>query len=527
MALINTRGKTAAVIEKDTESDLQKPTKGENYVALQADFALTPAFETIENLEIKDDIMASKSVIGGETPSGTFSHYLTGSGIEGKTPEYHPFLHSSFGSYRNPVLETGTEDETLAGSTTTVIKADNSGALTFDKGEALLIKDDTNGWSIRPVKSQNTADKSYNLAFALNKAPAAGVKLGKAITYIPEASGQPVFDIWEYFSGGDGNQNINNCRTTSVSITADADANINSTFAFEGTAYRLNQDFSTSFTTTTNGRSVAVQYGTSPTKATLTLATTLNAATGTAAATELQSKMRALSGPTGWSGMTVTFKDDRFTFSIPANGSAFYFDFTDSATDAPMKKFLGFTGGRSPSATPTSSAAGEMTSETFAGDRDYSSGISPIYDGQDPAIARDQRLFVGDTDDNVCLDATSVSLTVNTPKTIIKSVCSPDGNLATILSSRDATLSITALLEEDDQRFFRKFKNGDTVPFAFLGGQKRDGRWVPGNSFSLYGSEASINSFTLGEGDGVYTLAMDLLCYSPGDGSGSIFLSFL
>ncbi len=523
MALINTRGKTAAVIEKDTESSLLKPTKGEEYVALQADFALTPAFETIENLEIKDDIMASKSVIGSETPSGTFSHYLTGSGVEGKIPEYHVFLHSSFGSYRNPILENGTEDETVAGSTTTVINANNSGVLTFDKGEALLIKDDTNGWSIRPVRSQNVADKSYNLAFALEKAPGAGVKLGKAITYIPQSAGQPVFDVWEYFSNNGGNQNIVNCRTVSVAIQADADANINATFGFEGTSYRLNQDFSTSFTTGTSMRSVVVQYGSTPTKLLLTLASTLNRATGIAAATELQTKMRALSGPTGWDDMTVTFKDDRFTFDVSANGSPFYFDFADSATHATMDTFLGFSGQRSATATPTSS----LTSDTFAGDRDYTSGIDPVYDSQDPAIARDQRLFVGDQFDSVCLDATSVSLSVNTPKTIIKSVCAPDGNFATLLTSRDATLSVTALLQEDDQRFFRKFKNGDSVQFAFLGGKKRNQRWVPGNCFSLYGSEASINSFALGEADGVYSLTLDLLCYSPGDGSGSIFLSFL
>lgn len=527
MALINTRGKTAAVILKLEEGDLQKPTKGEEYVALQADFALTPAFETIENLEIKDDIMAAKSVIGGETPSGTFSHYLTGSGTEGKIPEYHPFLFSSFGSYRNPRLESDTEDLTVAGSTTSKIMVNNSGALTFDKGEALLIKDDVNGWSIRPVKSQDTVNKAYNLAFALENAPAAGVRVGKAITYVPQASGQPVFDVWEYFAGGNGNQNVVNCRTVSFSVSADADANINSTFGFEGTSYRLNEDFSTSFTTTTQMRDVAVQYGATPTKVTLRLATTLNKATGAAAATELQTKMRALSGPTGWSSMTVAFRNDRFTFTIPANGSAFYFDFDDSDTHAGMRKFLGFSSGRSPVASPSSSSAGSMTSTTFAGDRDYSSGIDAVYDSQDPAIARDQRLFVGDEFDNVCLDATSVSLAVNTPKTIIKSVCSPDGNFATILTSRDATLSVTALLQQDDQRFFSKFKNGDPIQFAFLGGQKRNGQWVPGNCFSLYGSEASISSFSLGEADGVYNLSLDLLCYSPGDGTGSIFLSFL
>ncbi len=522
MTAIPTRGKVAAVIGKKEEGALLEPTLGKHFVALQADFSITPNFETTENLEIRDDIMAAKPVISGENPSGTFSHYMTGSGVEGEETEYAPMVESCFGAKRFIT----TEHTTIAGSTVSYLNVSDDALADYAKGDAVLVKDEVNGWSMRPIKNRDLTNKRLVLAFDLEEAPAAGVKLGLHITYYPTTSLQPVFDVWEFFSAGSGNQNIANNRVTSMTITADANGQINTTFAFEGTSYRMNQDYDATWELQDDRNTIVVAYGTSlGDSVNLVLANKIYNS-GTELATELQLKLRALTGP-GLSALTVSYSEDVRKFLF-LNASGFAFDFADTASDDGMAALLGFEDDKR---TATATVADGLVSKNAAKPSTLNYKIylplKPEYDGQPPVIAKDQRLFLGESDNNVCLDAISVTLTINTPTTTIYSICAENAIFAKLLTSRDATLTVSAILQDDDQRFFSKFKNGDTVPFAFMGGQKRNLRWVPGNIFTAYGSEAVINSFSLAESDGIYTLDMDLVCYSPGDGSGSIFLSYL
>ena len=522
MSVIPTRGKVAAVIGKKDEGDLLPPSQGKHFVALQADFSVTPNFETTENLEIRNDIMAAKPVISGENPSGSFSHYLTGSGAVGVETEYAAMVESCFGAKR----VVATEAVTIAGSTVSYLSVADATLDDYAKGDSVLIKDEVNGWSMRPIKNRNLTDKRLELAFDLEEAPAAGVKLGRYITYYPTTSGQPVFDVWEYFSEGSGNQNVANCRTTSMSMTADANGQINSTFAFEGTDYRMNQDYVATWELQNDRNTIVVAYGASLADTVSLVLENKIYTSGTELAAELQLKMRALTGPS-LSALTVSYATDVRKFRF-LNASGYAFDFADDDSDDGMAKLLGFEEDRR---TATATATGGLVSKNAAkpSTLNYKTylPLQPTYDGQPPVIAKDQRLFLGANDNNVCLDATSVSVTINTPTTTIYSVCATNAIFAKLLTSRDATLSVSAILQDDDQRFFAQFKNGDTVPFAFMGGQKQNGRWVEGNIFTVYGSEASINSFSLAESDGVYTLDMELLCFSPGDGTGSIFLSYL
>ncbi len=522
MTAIPTRGKVAAVIGKKEESALLEPTLGKHFVSVQSDFTITPNFETTENLEIRDDIMAAKPVISGENPSGTFSHYLTGSGVEGEETEYAPMVESCLGGKR--IITT--EHTTIAGSTVSYLNVSDAALADYAKGDAVLVKDEVNGWSMRPVKNRDLTNKRLELAFDLEEAPAAGVKLGLHLTYYPTTSLQPVFDVWEFFSAGSGNQNVANCRVTSMSMTADANGQINSTFSFEGTDYRMNQNYEATWDLQAGLNTVVVAYGTSlGDSVNLVLANKIYTS-GEELATELQTKLRALTGPS-LSTLTVSYSEDVRKFRF-LNASGYAFDFAATASDDGMAKLLGFDEDKR---TDTAVAGAGLVSKRAAKPSTLNYKIylplKPAYDGQPPVIAKDQRLFLGENDNNVCLDATSVSLTINTPTTTIYSICAENAIFAKLLASRDATLTVSAILQDDDQRFFSQFKNGDTVPFAFMGGQKRDRRWVAGNVFTIYGSEAVINSFSLAESDGIYTLDMELLCYSPGDGSGSIFISYL
>ena len=511
--VIATRRSTVAVVPKTQESALTKPTAGSQFVTIQSDFAITPNFETTENTEIKDDIMTGKTIITGEAPTGTFSHYFKGSGTAGKVTEYSPFVQSSFGGYR----ALANEQTLTAGSSTSVLKFSPASHGLIQKGDALLIKDAANGWEIRPVASVD--EGNITLAYNLKKAPAGGTKLGVFYTYYPTSDNIPVYDLWHYIGGGEsGVENIQNCRTTNMTISATAKDLINTSFTFEGTGYRFNEDFSSFFEIGSYNNQFGVRKTASGAFTTVTLAS--GNYTGAELAAEIQAKWRATSG---YTGARVSYATDQFDFEY---SSEYVLDFTPQQAAPDTKFTLAQTLGFPP--TETTRSAGEKASTSDASlTRDYGHKLMEVYDQTDPVVARDQLIFVGEPTNNRCIEASSATFTIGTPKTLITSICTESGNYRTVINQRTATLTISAILEDDDRRFFSDFKQGDTTHFAFVGGKKEDGQWRAGESFAIYGSPASITSFSITNADNVYMLDLEFTCYSEGDERGSIFCSFV
>lgn len=519
--LIAQRRSTAAIVLKSFEGDLTKPTSGGQFLALQPDFSLNPNFNVTENVELKDDIMSGKNIVTGEAPTGTMSHYLAGSGTAGTAPEYGPLLQSSFGGFRT----IGAELTLTAGSTTSVLKLSTAQAAQLKKGDAVLVKDTANGWSVRPVESISGTD--VTLGFNLESAPGTGVKIGRFVTYFPISDNLPVLDIWHYIGGGEsGVENIKDCRVTSISMAATAKDLINGTYSFEGTAYRFNQDYKENFTLFEYNNKFYIRKTANGAPITVTLSAK-SYDDGAALAAEIQSKVRTQAA---LASFTAVFASNKFTFDATA---AFLPDFSLNA-DVPegnmaLGDILGFSKESQAGKTP------DMTAKTGANDakmyRDYGHGLTESYDESDPIIARGQQIFIGDASDNICIDSSSVTINVNTPKQLITSICEESGNYKSLIGSRSATVSVSAHLEDDDRRFFDKFQRGDTTQFAFVAGKKTsvNGKlqWKAGETFVVYGSPASITSWAVTGSNDVYMLDLELTCYSPGDGTGSIFMSYV
>ena len=528
--LVSQRRSTAAIVLKHFESMLRKPTAGSQFIALQPDFSLNPNFTTTENVELKDDIMSGKNIVTGEAPGGTLSHYFTGSGTPGVAPEYGPILQTTFGGYR--AFE-GDEAATIAGSTQAVLKFSKANAGKFHKGDGMLIKDTDNGFALRPVESVDADKGEVTLGFQLSAAPAAGINVSKYVTYFPLNDNLPVFDIWHYLGGGEsGVETIANCRTVSVNINATAKDLINATFNFEGTDYGFNEEFTDRLIIAESNATFRLI----DTKGELGTLVTLEAKTyedsdkepdPAALATELQAKLR---GVTGYSGMTVTYRASTEKFTFTSASKDFYLDFfTEGGGNPSLAKILGF----KQEDVSDENLVGAITSpnKIFL-TRDYRHGLTEKYDDADPIIARGQRIFIGDTQDNICIDSSSVTINIGTPKSLITSICEESGNFSSLINARTATINVSAHLQDDDRRFFDKFQDGDDVKFAFMAGRKDrqdDGtfQWKAGESFIVYGSPASITNWNITSSNEVYMLDLELTCFSEGDGMGSIFVSYV
>ena len=528
---VKIRSSRVALKAKDLEGELVQPSSGKEFLAIQTDFSLTPNFESVENLEIKDDIMSGQPTISGENPSGTLSHYFKGSGDPGVAPNFSALLKSTFGAEK---VVSGVT--TLASSsTTTVLKAaNNNDAAKFSKGDMILIRDDANGYAIRPVLKTSGTD--ITLAYALSKAPANKVKIGKLVTYSPKSIDLPVFDCWHYLGGGtDGLETIRNCRTVSMSISASAKENINCSYSFEGTDYGLNTTkYATGILIGPNSDDLTFTYDSANDAGAKSAMITLEhkAYTKAQLAAEVQKKMRAVTD-TGYdfAELVCTYDSstDKYEFDTSAAPSGAKLDslgFTYATSDKSLYMDILGLGTADIEATAIS-ASSKLVAPHTAGGNDWDPGIESDFDETRPVIARDQVLFIGDQMDNVCVEAPSVTIDISTPKTLLTSICQESGNFATVINQRTATMSVSSFLQRDDKRYFEKFKQGDKTSFAFIGGLKSGGNWKVGEAFGVYGSEATITNFNLEQVEDVYSLSMELTCFSPGDGTGSIFCSFV
>lgn len=525
--LVSQRRSTAAIVLKHFESMLRKPTAGSQFIALQPDFSLNPNFTTTENIELKDDIMSGKNIVTGEAPGGTLSHYFTGSGKPGVAPEYGPILQTTFGGYRALPAEV----MTVAGSTRSILKFSEGNAAMFTKGDGMLIKDNANGWALRPVESVNGDE--VTLGFQLSAAPAAGVGTSQYVTYFPLNDNLPVFDIWHYLGGGEsGVETIANCRTTSLTINATAKDLINSTFNFEGTDYGFNEEYVDNLTLFESNNTFRLISEKSKAGELVTLeAKKYENSDGdpdpAALAAEFQAKVRRV---TGYSAATMSYSatTKKFTFT---STKGYNLDFYSEGGGNPsLAKILGY---KQEDVLDNDLRTGAFTSpNTLFLTRDYRHGLTEVYDDADPIIARGQRLFIGDLTDNICIDSSSVTINIGTPRSLITSICEESGNYASLINARMATISVSAHLQDDDRRFFDKFQDGDDIRFAFMAGRKDrqdDGtfQWKAGESFIVYGSPASITNWNITSSNEVYMLDLEMTCFSEGDGLGSIFVSYV
>ena len=501
MASINTRSSVLAVVVEDTEGVLKEPTSSSEYLAIQDDLAMEGAFDDLENAELKNSLGKAKSIRGLENPTSSFSHYLRHSGVEGQAPAYGEVLKAAFG---NEVIKSP-ERDTVAASTTSVVKVDAGEGAEFQRGMSLLVKDAANGYSIRPIDSVSTDD--LNIGFNLDSAPAAGVNLGQNVTYTPADSGHQSLSVHHFIGNGGARQSIAGSRVVALTASFAAGELINSNYSFEGIEYYFNP-------MTVTATDVAIDWVDDQGTATASV-TAESYKDPHELAAALQTAMNGATTET----ITVSYSDTTGQFTLAATGAIFSLLWNTGVNTAnTIGDLLGF-----------DVAADDTGALTYTGDSavDFSSPQTPVFDSADPLAAKSNELFIGDADDNVCINASTVEFSMNTPKKDILSICAESGKSGSIINERTVEITVTALLDQYDADKFRRFRENTDTKFLYNFGTKTGGNWDAGKCGSIYVPTATITAFTIEDDEGLASLSMTLQSFVNESGDGEVYMSFV
>ena len=501
MALGSSRSNVLAIKKEVTAGTPVDPSGAGDYVTLQPDVSLTPSFEVLSNDEIRASIGTAKPIQGLEQPEMSFSHYLKASGVEGTPPELDPVLESLFGS----TSANGTQRSTTTASTVSLIKL-AAGGSDFARGKAVLLKDGTNGYAIRPIRSVSTNDLTP--AFNLTGAPASGVAAGKCVNYAPANSGHPSFTSWLYRGNGHAKEAIAGCKTVSMGINAQAGQLINMNFSVQGTKYFFNPiriestdrflDFLDN--ATTRAASITAKLYRDPYEL----------------ATALQDAMNSLGSANTF---TVSYSSSTGKFTIASSGSTLSLLWnTGTNTANTIGDKLGFL-----------VAADDTGALTYASDNEqtYAAPHTPALDATDPLAAKYLEILLGDATDTTCFCAQSVDFTMEVENSNVLCICAESGVQEKLPTGRTVRMTITALLEKHEAKAFQRFRSNEELAACFNFGPRSGGNWVAGKCGSLYLPNAVVSSFELTDLDSVIGLTMELTAFVDANGNGEVYLNFL
>lgn len=505
----SSKSSVLAVVKEVTAGTPVDPASGSDYVALQPDFTLTPNFEQLANEEIRASIGLAKTVQGLEQPEGSFSHYLKASGTEGTAPEIGDLLESFFGA----TSANGTERTTTTSSTTSLVKL-GAGGSDFARGKAVLVKDGTNGYSIRPILSVSTND--LTLGFRLANAPGTGVNVGKCVNYAPANSGHPSLSLHAYRGNGQAKELLAGAKVNTFGVSAAAGQYINANFGFQGTKYHFNP----------------IRIAAADTKLDFTDSAGAEVATVTAGvyrdphelAKAIQDSMNAQGSSDTF---TVEYLDNdpagsgaaAGKFKFTSNGSAFELNWNSGANTAnTIGDKIGF-----------STAADDTGALTYTSDNAQSwvSPYTPSYDSTDPNVAKNNEVLLGDSDDYICFCASEITFDGANTLANIPCICAESGVDSKVTTQREITVSITALLDKHDADKFRRLRSNADTAFCFNFGPKEGGNWVAGKCGCLYIPTAVVSSFEVTDLDTVIAVQIELKAFVDASGNGEVYLNFL
>jgi hypothetical protein len=503
MANITMRSTVAAVKEEVTEGTPVAPTAGTDFVELQDGFDMSPQYEQLDSSVIRASIGKSKSLTGSESPSFEMSHYLKGSGTQGTAPSWGLLAKALFGAQDTETVEYAT----TVGSTVSVLAI--TGALAnLIRGQALLIKDPINGYRIRAIHSLTTNAATLGFQLPTGMAPATGVNLGKAVTYYPANSGHPSLTIWNYLGNGGATQMMSGGRVTEMSVTVEAGQLINADFSVEGLKYHFNPIEITSSTryldfTDDDGTwaaAVTTGYYKDPHQLADAIQTAMQAANA---------------GETP----TVTYNDSTGKFHIQTTGTLLTLKFATGANTAnTIATKIGFAVADE-SGTAATTGYDSDTAQT------YDPPFTPAYDATDPIIAKNQEVMIGDQDDYVCFDPSTCNITVTDTKADQMSICAESGKKGSVITEREVSVEVTALLQKYDADKMRRYRANSDTRFQLSFGEKSGGNWVAGKSGCLYLATATVAELDLEDLDGFVAMTFTLKGYIDASGNGECYLS--
>lgn len=466
---------TIIAIRKEVNSgDYLKPSAATQFIPVRPGSSLSFEPEKLESDELLNDIGASKSAVGKESLSGSQPNYIRHSGIEGQEPQTGILYESILGTK----YVMATEYDTVSSSTTKILKVGSGEGAQFRVGQAVLVKDGTNGYSIRNITAINVDDLHLN--FALAVAPLSGVNLGKAVAYIPAAQGHPSFSITKYLGSGHAIEAAAGCTVTELSITADANGYAEAEFSFEGTKYLFNP---IEITATNKFIDFTDDQGTFAASVPENLYRT-----PIELAEAIQAALESASAET----FTVSYSNETGKFKIES-GSAVLSLLWQSGTNAAnsIGTTIGFL--------VASDDTGAVSYESDNG-LSYAAAYVPSYDNADSIIVKGAELFVGDVDQNVCICAQSVSLSISKESEDVDCICEESGVSEKVPTSRSAEMTFTATLKKNDASLLDALLKNKTISAMLNAGPKQGGNWKAGACVNFALGNCTVSNYTH-EGD--------------------------
>lgn len=497
MANISSRASAFALKKEVTEGVPVYPTSGTDFIALQDDYALNASFDTIENAELTGTIGASKSTLGPENPTLSFSHYLRGSGVEGVEADYGDLMEAAFGSKSVASVE----HDTVSGSTTSVVNVDTGEGASYFRGRAILVKDATNGYNIRNVYS--VASDALTIAHVLPVAPGTGVNLGKAVTYIPSNS-HPSYTGTEYEGNGGLIQMISGLKSAGLEASFDTENFINCNFSFEGVNYYFNPIKITSSNRYIDFNDGGVKVA--------SIAVDVYRSPGEVCAA-LQTAMNAVS-----TGITVSYSSTTGKFTIAkASGTLSLLWSTGANASNSIGSTLGYL-----------VASDDTSSLSYVSDNAMvlSAPYTPSYDQVNALVAKNAEIYLGNATDIACFGARSFTWSLQNTLVNIPDICEESGRSGKQATQRTVTFEIAATAKQYDVTKFEQFKDAETLRFVFNAGEKMGGNWVPGKCINIFSPTCVISNFAVDKEDDLTIVNMTVTCFVE-NGLGEIYFNTL
>ena len=495
-------------MEESTVGTPVVPASGASFVELQdGAFELTPSFNVLENAELKASIGEAQPILGLEAPTGSISHYIRHSGVEGTKPNYSELLKTAFGSEVVASTQYDTVSSSTAGTTSAraIIKVDTGEGVNFQRGQALLIKDGTNGYNIRNVYSISSDDLS--LGFNLANAPASGVNLGKAILYKP-ADSFGSLSIWYYRGNENCVELMSGARVGEFSMDISAGEFINGSFSLEGTTYYFDP-----ITITSSNKYLDFLDNATTRVATVTEKTYRDPHD---LADAIATSMNSLGSANTF---TCAYSNSTGKFTITSNGTTLTLKWnTGTNTANSIASKIGFS---------TAADSSSSLSYVSATAQSFAAPYTPSFDSASPLVAKNNEVMIGSYSDYACFCAQTIAMTLGNEMQDVPCVCAESGISEKVPTKRSVEIDLTAILDKYDAGKFKDFRQGNTISFCYNFGTKSGSNWVAGKCGNLYIPDATITEFKVEDSDGIVALTLKVKAYVDSSGNGEVYLNFI
>lgn len=506
-----TRKSVQAVVEETTAGTPVDVSAGTQVLALQEGFDMTPSFDTIDNVELSPSVDTKAPILGLENPESTIGHYFRHSGVEATRPNYDVLIKASLGS----VTAAPSQSSTTTGSTSgdlnarAVIKL-ASGGSNYPRGAAVMIKDSSNGYSVRNVYSVSGNDLSlqFNLG---NAAPGSSVGVGRPILYSTNDE-LPSLTHWIYRSNGTAIEAMAGSRVASMTMTANVGEALNMEFSLNGTGYYFDP-----VRVDSDDRYLDFNLGAGA------LAASVNAKLYKSPH-ELASSLKSAMENTGATGtFTVTYNDYGAAsgkyYIAHSGGTLNLLWNTGTNTANSIGDAIGYS-----LASNDTGATGYFSDTAMSWAAPYSSTADSDVN---PLIVKNNEVLFGTFERTICTEVQEMTMTVENTLQDVRDICSESGVGEKLLASRTVSVELLMTLKKHDAKAFEQFRLGDTVSFAYNGGTKTGGNWVAGKCVNACLMEARITDFAVTDTDDVVTLSITLQGVANSSGYGIAYINLL